>query len=249
MAEFTAYCKVSISPLRNGANDGAEMVSQLLFGELITVKELNEPWAKVQTLADGYEGYIDFKHYQRLSDKEARRWNDGLSTLKDRELRLQTPWGVQRICRGSFVPEFVKNFQIGTHTFEWLDNPECTWKSPVDFALDYLNTPYLWGGKSPFGIDCSGIIQVIYRFQGFNLPRDAREQAEHGTEIEYEERKPGDLAYFSKNGKITHVGILDTADSIVHAAGFVRKDKITQHGIIRSTDEVLTHALTSIRRL
>lgn len=244
-----AFCKVSISPLRSGASDGAEMVSQLLFGEIITVQEINEPWAKVQTLADGYEGFIDFKHFQSLSEKEVRRWNEGLSTLKDRELRLQTPWGIQRVCRGSFVPESENDFQIGPHSYAWLDSPECKWDSPIDYAIDYLNTPYLWGGKSPFGIDCSGIVQVIYRFQGFNLPRDAHEQAEHGEEIDFEDRKAGDLAYFSKNGKITHVGILDTADSIIHAAGFVRKDSFTRQGIVRSTDEILTHSLTCIRRL
>lgn len=244
-----AFCKVSIAPIRMGASDGAEMVSQLLFGEIITVHEVNEPWAKIESLADGYVGYIDFKHYQRLSEKEVRRWNEGLSTLKDRELRLQTPWGVQRICRGSFVPEACDSFQIGPFEFTWIDTPQCTWTSAIDFATDYINTPYLWGGKSPFGIDCSGVIQVIYRFQHRNLPRDAQEQVDHGADVDFNDRQAGDLAYFSKNGKVTHVGILDSADSIIHAAGFVRRDHFTQAGIVRSTDEVLTHSLTCIKRL
>lgn len=244
-----AFCKVSIAPLRIGANDGAEMVSQLLFGEIITVSEVLEPWAKVESLSDGYSGYIDFKHFQRLSEKEVRRWNEGLSTLKDRELRLQTPWGVQRICRGSFVPENVASFEIGPFEFNWIDTPICDWNSPEEFATDYINTPYLWGGKTPFGIDCSGIVQVIYRFSGFNLPRDAYEQADHGSNVEFEDRHSGDLAYFSKNGKITHVGILDSADSIIHAAGFVRRDQFKREGIVRSADHVLTHSLTCIKRL
>jgi hypothetical protein len=249
MSAFTAFCKVSIAPVRNGASDGAEMVSQLLFGELITVFEVTEPWAKIESMSDGYTGYIDFKHFQRLSEKEARRWNEGLGTLKDRELRLQTPWGVQRICRGSCVPENESAFQIGPFDFQWIDEPTCAWKSPGEYALDYLNTPYLWGGKSPFGIDCSGIVQVIYRFVGFNLPRDAYEQVEHGAEIEFSDRQAGDLAYFSKNGKVTHVGILDTPDTIVHAAGFVRRDELTAAGIVRKEDGALTHSLTCIKRL
>lgn len=245
-----AFCLVSISPVRLQGDDGAEIVTQLLFGELVEVYDLQAPWAKIRTISDGYEGFIDHKHISYLTPKEARRWSECLGYLRDRERILQTPWGVQRICRGSFIPENQENFSIGSHNFQFLDVPTAAFSTPLEFALDYLNTPYLWGGKSPFGIDCSGITQVIYRFFGWNLPRDASEQVDHGQEIEFHEHQAGDLAYFkNKTGKVTHVGILDGAGGIIHASGHVRLDEFNHAGIYRSDLESLTHPLFTIKRL
>ena len=248
MDVFEAYCKVSISPVRKESKDQSEMVTQLLFGELITVLQVNEPWAEIKILGDGYKGFIDFKHFGRLTEKELKRWNDGLSYLKERERVLHTPWGVQRICRGSFVPENLNEFNIGQDSFKFIDQGGESFNSPLEYALDYLNTPYLWGGKSPFGIDCSGITQIIYRLFDINLPRDASDQINVGSEIDFDECKAGDLAYFDKNGKVTHVGILDGNGGIIHASGCVRLDKLTPEGIIHSSTGYLTHKLTCIRR-
>lgn len=247
MAEFQAYCMVSIAPVRSEASDRSEIVTQLLFGELITVLEVQEPWARIETFADAYSGYIDFKHFRPLSEKEVRRWMDGLGYLTYREAELETPWGLQRICRGSFIPEGESGFHIGKDAFQLRQPDSPSFSSPVAYAMDYLNTPYLWGGKSPFGIDCSGIVQVIYRLFGFNLPRDASEQVNHGSEVTFDEISAGDLAYFSKNGKVTHVGILDGKGGIIHAAGHVRLDRISPEGILKNGE--LTHHLSAIRHL
>lgn len=245
-----AYCLVSIAPVRLAADDGSEIVTQLLFGELVEIHSLEAPWAKIRSISDGYEGYIDHKHVSSLTQKEARRWSEGLSCLKDREVTLTTPWGKQRICRGSFIRENEISFSIGSSEFVLETAPSSELTSIVDFAEDYLNTPYLWGGKSPYGIDCSGITQVIYRFFGWNLPRDCFEQVKNGQEIEFNDLQSGDLAYFkNKTGKVTHVGILDGNGGIIHASGHVRRDKFTRDGIYREDIESLTHPLYLIKRL
>ncbi len=250
MASKQAYCLVSISPVRAEESDASEIVTQLLFGELVEVESINHPWAKITVLSDGYTGYIDHKHVKFLSEKEVRRWNEGLSYLKSREATILTPWGKQRICRGSFIPEGVTEFNIGKDEFQFLNDDLSVSNNIVELAEDYLNTPYLWGGKSPFGIDCSGIVQVVYRFFGFNLPRDASEQVEHGSEVDFEDIEAGDLAYFANSkGKITHVGILDGNGGIIHASGHVRKDHLTKEGIVHAQHGELTHTLTIIKRL
>lgn len=249
MVNKKAWCKVSIAPLRKESSDTSEIVSQLLFGELVTIEEINEPWAKITTFNDSYDGYVDFKHLLILSDKEVKRWLDGITTLAEREVRINSPWGVQHICRGSNVPYGVKTFNVGRNHFEFIDYPEPKTSSIIELTESYLNTPYLWGGKSPFGIDCSGLTQVIYRIVGVNLPRDAKDQVTCGSEIEYDDIQEGDLAFFDKNGKVTHVGILDGKGNIFHAAGLVRKDLISREGILRNEDHELTHHLYGIRRV
>lgn len=245
-----AYCLVSIAPVRFAEDDGSEILTQLLFGELVEVQSLDRPWAKIRTISDGYEGYIDHKHISYLTQKEARRWSEGLSYLKDREVVLNTPWGKQRICRGSFLPENETTFSIGSTHFSLESTASSDLETILEYAEDYLNTPYLWGGKSPFGIDCSGIVQVIYRFFGWNLPRDCFEQVDHGQEVDFEDLQAGDLAYFkNKTGKVTHVGILDGNGGIIHASGHVRRDRFTQAGIFREDIESLTHPLFVIKRL
>lgn len=250
MAKRHAYCLVSISPVRSDASDASEIETQLLFGEIIKVHSIEAPWAHITTLSDAYSGYIDHKHLFMLSEKEVKRWMDGLDYLRAREATLMTPWGAQRICRGSHVPVTSGSFNIGPHEFEWKEPSVDIEHSILSYAEDYLNTPYLWGGKSPFGIDCSGITQIIYRLFGMNLPRNASEQVECGMEVSFEDLQAGDLAYFKgKSGKVTHVGILDGNSHIYHASGHVRKDLLTEQGIIHSESGELTHPLHLIKRL
>ena len=246
----SAYCKVSISPIRAENKDQAEIVSQLLFGEIITINEIQENWVNITTLFDAYSGWIDVKHLKRLSDKELKRWLDGLSPTFDFLTEIKTPWGNQRLIRGSYLPN-ENQFNIGNDSFEIINSSKDKLPSTIfETALSYLNAPYLWGGKQPFGIDCSGFTQMVYRFHGFNLPRDASQQVEIGQEIELEDIIEGDIAFFhNKNGKIIHVGILDGKGHIIHASGCVRIDTLTKEGIVHSESNTITHYLNCIKRV
>ena len=252
MTEKLGYCAVSLSPLRAEKRDASEMVSQLFFGELVTIKDIQSPWCELVTYSDNYAGFVDSKHIRVLSDKEAKRWQDGLSYQKQLIRTLETPWGRQQIFRGSFVPfGDTQTFNIGEDQFTYIDEfSDFQANDVIDFAKEYLNSPYLWGGKSPFGIDCSGLTQVILRFFDINIPRDASQQVEFGQAVDFEDLQRGDLAFFSNAaGKVIHVGFLDGNGSIIHASGCVRMDIFNKQGIIHNKTGELTHHLHSIRRM
>lgn len=252
MSNQLAYCTVSISPVRAENSDASEIKTQLLFGEIIEIIERTEKWLHIRTYFDNYTGWIDPKQVKHLTKKEVSRWMDGLTYQSELINTLVTPWGKQNIFKGSYIPSINEdNFNIGNDEFSLIkQGKENNSISPIDIALDYLNAPYLWGGKTPFGIDCSGITQVVYRFLGINLPRDASQQVDYGNTIDFEERLPGDLFFFeNENGKITHVGIIKNENEIIHASGQVKIDQYDSKGIIHSSKEYYTHKATIIKRL
>lgn len=250
MTRIFAYCCVAISPLRKEAADASEMVSQLLFGEPIEVLKIADNWIHIRTYSDNYEGWVDEKHVRFLREKEFYRWLDGLTTEHQFQRLLKTETGTLRIVRGSFVPSEVSPvFTIGSDQYEWLDTEVPFDQTKTAVALDYINTPYLWGGKHIFGIDCSGFTQIIHRLFDINLPRDAYQQVEHGQTIPFGEQEAGDVAFFvNANGRVHHVGILLAPNEIIHASGFVRIDDFDHEGISRRIDKKRTHQFYCIKR-
>jgi hypothetical protein len=121
----------------------------------------------------------------------------------------------------------------------------------IETASMYLNTPYLWGGKSPFGIDCSGFTQMVYKINGYELKRDASQQAAQGEVLSFiEESEPGDLAFFDNSeGEIIHVGIILKNNYIIHAHGCVRIDRLDQSGIYNTEQNRHTHRLRVIKKI
>ena len=245
------YCGVSIAPVRSEPKDSAEMITQLLFGEIIELMETDRQWRKVKSYSDQYEGWIDEKLILPLTEKELKKWMDRQTLLFYSQYRLSTKTGDLLLTKGCFIPDVEANatVHIGNEEYQLLDVP-CDIPNDIQaIAKSYLNAPYLWGGKTLFGIDCSGFTQLVYRFLSISLPRDAYQQAEDGVEIQLNDTQPGDLAFFdNEGGKIIHVGIVLDDQQIIHAHGQVRIDKLDAEGIYNTERSYYSHKLCLIKR-
>lgn len=245
-------CKLSVVPVRAEATDESEIVTQLLFGDYVKVLAKGEPWIKIYFPADDYEGWMDFKQLKYVDERVFElgvNQEHRLATLGT--VQVEGPLGLQHIMFGSNLPGFNGDrfFLDGDEYIILHPLPEYN-KTLVETALLYLNTPYLWGGKGIFGIDCSGFTQIVAKIHGKKLPRDASQQVNVGETIKYEERQIGDLMYFiNKSGKVHHVGIVTGDEEIIHASGHVRIDKFDEKGIYRKDLEKYTHNFHSIKRI
>ena len=228
-------CLLSFIPMRAEASDRSEQVSQLIFGETYEVLEENEKWYFIETSFDLYQGWIDKKQFApQVFEVDTLRVFAFLSAL--------TPFENKQILMplGAFVPEDFP------HQIFSLDDALALFKT-------YIGVPYVWGGKTNFGYDCSGFTQTFFKTLGYSLKRDAYQQAAEGDEvILLSEAKTGDLAFFDNaEGRITHVGIVlenDGSYEIFHASGELRIDILDHQGINKKS-EGYSHNLRLIRRI
>lgn len=250
-------CNLSIVPIRFEPQDRAEMVSQLLFGEHFKVLEIRKKWSKIRTSFDHYEGWIDNKQFELISEALFTDLNNQPSFLANEliDFAAHSSSKFMAIPMGAELP-FYHNQKLRLNTTQYqYEGQVVTDKKPkseiINIALKYLNTPYLWGGKTPFGIDCSGFTQMVYKLCGYALMRDAIEQAGQGEVLSFiEESEPGDLAFFDNNeGIITHVGIMMKDNYIIHAHGKVRIDSIDHTGIFNLDTKKHTHKLRVIKKI
>jgi cell wall-associated NlpC family hydrolase len=251
-----AICCVPVSPLRAEPSHRTEMVSQLIFGECCEVLEQTKEWSRVRVKYDGYEGWCTPTHLTEIDENE---FDDGLANLTPEWVTaleynghpMMVPMGSHLTAMKNGRAHWRKN--TVHYKGKTLDPASASLdaKAIRQFTLKLLNIPYLWGGKSVFGFDCSGFVQTVYKFLGVPVLRDAYQQAAQGEGVGFlEETKTGDLAFFdNEEGKITHVGILLNAHEIIHASGKVRIDKIDNMGIVRSEDHQRTHHLRTLRRV
>lgn len=243
-------CNLSIVPLRAEASDMSEMVSQLLYGDHFKILERRKKWSRIRLSFDKYEGWIDNKQFGYIGEAEYVALDVNPPRLSSDIIDFVTSSNGQlvSICLGSNVlacQNLKDNFE-GKTTKGLLPKEKL-----VETALLYVNAPYLWGGKSPFGIDCSGFTQMVYKLNGHKLLRDASQQATQGEPLSFiEESEPGDLAFFdNEEGRITHVGIIMKDNYIIHAHGKVRIDRLDHSGIFNYDVRNHTHKLRVIKRI
>lgn len=250
-------CNLSIVPLRIEPSDASEMVNQLVFGEHFEVIEKDKKWSKIKLAYDGYEGFIDNKQYVTISESVFGDLNaqekyyacELIDFITDNNNQLTT------IPLGAHLP-FYQNSKLHINHTNYLYEGKVNTKKMnkaaiVETAFMFLNVPYLWGGKTPFGIDCSGFTQTVYKLCGHHLLRDAKQQATQGDVLSFiEESEPGDLAFFdNEEGVITHVGIIMNDYNIIHAHGKVRIDKLDHSGIYNVDTQQHSHKLRVIKKM
>jgi hypothetical protein len=250
------YCNTTLIPCRAEPSDKAEQTNQLLFGEPYQVVEKQEKWLRIRTLLDHYDCWIDRKLHRGLLQAVAERFPGQqpviLSVPYFPITDMQTGQKVH-LTYGSIIPAPVNGtFAIGGDTYRADHNipGKIPRQDLVTFSHNFINAPYLWGGKSLFGADCSGFVQVVYRICGIWLPRDAHQQADCGSDVDIENVEAGDLAFFGQpEGRITHVGICTGNGTIIHASGRCRVDTLDEKGIYNKESGSYSHNLRSIKRV
>lgn len=248
-------CNLAIVPLRLEPSDRSELTSQVLFGEHFKILEQTHKWSRIALAFDGYEGWIDNKQFRAISETDYQALTNTpivlngdlieYLTLPDNQL-MHIPLGASL----SFLD--YPGINTEGYAFEGLKATGVKGKQAlVQTAYMYLNAPYLWGGKTPFGIDCSGMVQMVYKLNGYSLLRDASQQATQGEALSFiEESEPGDLAFFdNEEGRIIHVGIIMEDNHIIHAHGKVRIDRLDHLGIYNTDTGRHTHKLRVIKKI
>lgn len=241
-------CNLSIVPVRIVDSDKSEMINQLIYGDIIEILEEKEKWVKIKSVFDDYIGWIDIKQYFKIDDHIKLDLNNPIYSINLVEFIENNNNELVTIPIGSDISNIsLMNHKFDGKTISGKNNRN----SIVNTALLFLNSPYLWGGKTPFGIDCSGFTHMVYKINGYKLYRDAKDQANQGKTLSFiEESEAGDLAFFNNDeGDIIHVGIILQNNHIIHASGKVRIDRIDHIGIYNNDLNKHTHSLRYIKKI
>lgn len=248
---------VPVAPLRDAASHKSEMISQLLWGACVEIMEtVPGGWVQVKNQYDEYTGWATAAHLEPIDEVLFRTpptwyFPGWVNRVTMNGQPMQVPFGC--LVKSSDN----KATQWGNITVKFEDTLLPYTNIAVadvaalkQAAMQFLNTGYLWGGVSVFGIDCSGFTQNVFKLSGIPLWRDAYQQATQGHLVDFlQEARLGDLAFFdNEEGRITHVGILLNDHEIIHSSGKVRIDPIDNQGIINADTGLRTHQLRIIKR-
>ncbi|MET3114023.1 hypothetical protein AAKU52_001756 [Pedobacter sp. CG_S7] len=253
MEEQYAICRVAIAPIRAEASDQAEMVSQLLFGDGVKVLEKTDRWWKIQNADDNYEGWVDFKQVISYSKSQASGF---MAPAAIHNAITAADGSKYYLPAGSNLPGFNNGYCfLADEKFKVEFEPLVVdFNQPIvdikELALFFKNAPYQWGGRTIFGIDCSGFVQTVFKMAGLKLKRDASQQVEDGDTVDFlSEARCGDVAFFdNEEGRIVHVGILLSNNEIIHSSGKVKIDPVDDQGIYSKELRRYSHKLRIIKR-
>lgn len=243
-------CNLSIIPLKSEPSDPCAMISQVLYGEIFEILEHRETWSRIELAFDSSEGWVDNKQFLPIPEEAFRKLEaaekvytaDLVEFVADEHQKLMpVPIGSTL----NYIPQLRHHYD---GSFVTGNKPR---EELIKTAFLYLNSPYLWGGRTPFGIDASGLVQMVYKLNGYKLLREAAQQVKQGEPLSFiEESEPGDLAFFdNREGEINHVGIMMSDNYIIHAYGKVRIDRIDHSGIYNAELGKHTHQLRVIKKV
>lgn len=277
---FFGIVYLDIVPVRAEPSDKAEQVTQLRFGEVVEVLEIseNQKWLRIQNFLDKYVGWVDILQIKPISETFFELYKQNLSAhavvssihaqalaLDEKRNFLNTTW----LSKGAILPFYqirkdkavIKPrdtyfFEIDSSLFRFrgkvYERNKYASQEVINRALAYQNVPYLWGGKSFWGIDCSGFVQEVWKTFDVFLPRDAYQQAECGIEVAFPDLKTADVAFFERENRVIHTGIVWVKNKvihIIHARGRVRVDKLDKTGILDVETHTYSHFNHSFRRI
>lgn len=236
------------------------MVSQLLFGECYTIIDEKDDWLQIITLYDNYTGWIDRKLHTEITESSFSHLQEQPPPVLDSlmmsiEHRGHPP---RLILAGSSLPGYSKrkhSLEVDNYFFNirWTfgDFNTSGLSTLPKTAGSFINTPYLWGGRSIFGCDCSGFVQTLYKLHGISLRRDSSQQYEQGERIaSLSDARLGDLAFFAdENDRVYHEGMILSPHEIIHSSGYVHRDGLDEQGIFNLITGNYTHKLFAIKRV